>query len=181
MPRKSSGRKMKKNLIFSLMFIALYLLSLAAVAAQSLTLIPEKPLAPDFNLTDMDGELRTLKDYRGKPVIINFWATWCPPCRAELPSMNRGWNKIKDEGIAMLAVNVGEDEETIFMFMGDYPIEFGLLLDRSGEIVKQWPVKGLPTTFVLDPEGRIVYRAIGGREWDSDILLDMVRGLKTTR
>jgi len=170
---------MKKNIIPIVLSVALFLFSIAAPAKQTLTLIPDKPQAADFELKDMDGELRTLADYQGKPLIINFWATWCPPCRAELPSMNRGWEKIKDEGIAMLAVNVGEDEDTIFMFMGNYPIEFDLLLDHSGEIVKQWPVKGLPTTFVLDPEGRIVYRAIGGREWDSDTLLDMVRGLKS--
>ena len=168
------------NLLKQFLFILLFFSS-ALHAAQSLTPMPDKPLAPDFKLADMDGELRTLASYRGKPLIINFWATWCPPCRAELPSMNRGWNKIKDQGIAMLAVNVGEDEETIFMFTGDYPIEFDLLLDRSGDTIKEWPVKGLPTTFVLDPQGRIVYRAIGGREWDADSLLDKVRELKTPR
>lgn len=139
----------------------------------------DKPIpAPDFSLVDMDGETHTLASYKGKPLIINFWATWCPPCRAELPSMNRGWAKIKDEGIAMVAVNVGEDEDTIFAFSGDYPIDFTVLLDKSGEIINKWPIKGLPTTFVLDKQGKLVYRAIGGREWDSDELLNIVRDLK---
>ena len=141
------------------------------------TLNPATP-APDFTLTDMDGETHTLASYQGKPVIINFWATWCPPCRAELPSMNRAWKKIKDEGIEMLAVNVGESEDTIFAFMGDYPIDFTVLLDESGEIINNWPIRGLPTTFVLDKQGNLVYRAIGGREWDSDELLNIVRQLK---
>jgi len=92
--------------------------------------------------------------------------------------MNRGWAKIKDQGIAMIAINVGEDEETIFSFMGDYPIDFQVLLDQSGQTIQRWPIKGLPTTFVIDPEGRLVYRAIGGREWDADELLDLVRKLK---
>ncbi|MBG7610365.1 MAG: redoxin domain-containing protein, partial [Anaerolineae bacterium] len=69
-------------------------------------------------------------------------------------------------------------EDTIFAFTGDYPIDFDLLLDTSGEIIAKWPIKGLPTTFVLDADGRLVYRAIGGREWDSDELLDKVRALK---
>lgn len=138
----------------------------------------EKPVtAPDFTLPDMDGEIHSLASYKGNPVIINFWATWCPPCRAELPSMNRGWSKIKDEGIAMIAVNVGESEDTIFAFTGDYPIDFTVLLDESGAVSNQWPIKGLPTTFVLDKEGKVVYRAIGGREWDSDELLNAVREL----
>ena len=126
----------------------------------------------------MEGVKHNIRDYRGKPVIINFWATWCPPCRRELPSMNRAWKKIKEEGIVMIAVDVGEDEDTIFTFMGDYPIDFTVLLDSSGEISANWPVVGLPTTFVLDNQGRLVYQAIGGREWDEDSLLDKVRALK---
>lgn len=134
--------------------------------------------APAFSLPDMDGKKHTLSRHKGKPVIINFWATWCPPCRAELPAMNRGWAKIKDEGIEMIAINVGESEDTIFEFMGDHPIDFTVLLDESGEIINKWPVKGLPTTFILDKEGNLVYRAVGGREWDSDELLDVARALK---
>lgn len=152
--------------------------SLNSETSPLLTTLNPAIAAPDFTLTDMDGETHSLASYKGKPVIINFWATWCPPCRAELPSMNRAWKKIKDEGIEMLAVNVGEDEDTIFAFMGNYPIDFTVLLDESGKIINNWPIKGLPTTFVLDKDGKLVYRAIGGREWDSDTLLDMVRKLK---
>ena len=93
--------------------------------------------------------------------------------------MNRAWEKVKDDNIVMLAINVGEDEDTIFSFLGDNPIDFTVLLDESGKMIKTWPVRGLPTTFVLDSEGRLVYQAIGGREWDSDSLLEKVRALKT--
>lgn len=93
--------------------------------------------------------------------------------------MNRAWNKVKDDGISMIAINVGEDEDTIFEFTADYPIEFDVLLDQSGDIINQWPVRGLPTTFVVSPDGYLAYRAIGGREWDNDELLDKVRALKT--
>jgi len=153
-------------------------ISLPALAEESLTELTDKPLAKAFELMDMDGNKVKLSDFLGKPVIINFWATWCPPCRAELPSMNRAWTKVKDKGVAMLAINVGEDEETIFSFMADYPIEFKVLLDQTGDIVSQWPIKGLPTTFVLDPQGRLFYRAIGGREWDSEELIKQVLALK---
>jgi len=139
----------------------------------------EKKPAPNFTLQDMDGESHSLSDYQGKIVIINFWATWCPPCRAELPSMNRAWKKVKDDNIEMLAINVGEGEDTIFTFLGDNPIDFPVLLDETGDMIKTWPVRGLPTTFVLDSEGRLVYQAIGGREWDSDALLEKVRMLGT--
>ncbi len=77
----------------------------------------------------------------------------------------------------MIAVNVGEDEDTIFSFTGDYPIDFQVLLDQSGQIIEQWPIKGLPTSFVINPDGLLIYRAIGGREWDSDKILGLVRAL----
>lgn len=147
-------------------------------AEQTLTAIPGKILAPEFVLQDTEGKTHRLTDYRGKPVIINFWTTWCPPCREELPSMNRAWHKLEKEGIAMLALNMGEDEDTIFIFSADYPTDFPILMDQSGEVIEQWPVKGLPTTYVIAPDGTIAYRAIGSREWDDTKLLDVIRALK---
>jgi peroxiredoxin len=149
-----------------------------AVADQTLAPVPGRPPAPDFTLPDTAGKPHRLSDYRGRPVIINFWATWCPPCREEIPSMNRAWRVLREEGVAMLAVNVGEDEDTIFVFTADYPADFPLLLDRSGEVIGQWPVKGLPTSYVIAPDGTLAYRAIGGRVWDDEELLEMIRGLK---
>ena len=90
--------------------------------------------------------------------------------------MNRAWSKVKD-AVSMLAINVGEDEDTIFIFSADYPIDFPVLLDRSGDVIREWPVKGLPTTFVLDREGNIRYMAVGAREWDDDALLEIVKSL----
>jgi peroxiredoxin len=147
-------------------------------AEQTLTEIPAGVLAPDFELMDTEGKLHRLSDYRGRPVIINFWTTWCPPCREEIPSMNRAWQILEQEGIAMLAINMGEDEDTIFIFTADYPADFPMLMDRSGEVIAEWPVKGLPTTYVVAPDGTIVYRAIGSREWDDVGLLDRVRALR---
>jgi peroxiredoxin len=147
-------------------------------AADTLTRITGDVPAPDFILQDTNGRTHRLSDYRGKPVIINFWTTWCPPCREELPSMNRAWHQLEHEDIAMLAINMGEDEDTIFIFSADYPTDFPILMDQSGEVIEQWPVKGLPTTYVVAPDGTIAYRAIGSREWDDKMLLDKVRALK---
>ena len=92
--------------------------------------------------------------------------------------MQRAWEQLEKEGILMLGIDVGEDEDTIFQFTASYPVEFPLLMDSDSSVINQWPVRGLPTTFVVDPEGRIVYRAIGGREWDDPALLSLVRALK---
>ena len=153
-------------------------LSVNARGGESLTSIGPGVVAPDFVLSDTNGKQHRLSDYRGKPVIINFWTTWCPPCREELPSMNRAWHQLEQEGIAMLAINMGEDEDTIFVFSADYPTDFPILMDLSGEVIEQWPVKGLPTTYIVAPDGSLAYRAIGSREWDDKSLLDKVRALK---
>lgn len=134
--------------------------------------------APDFELVDLDGALHRLSDYRGKVVVLNFWATWCPPCRYEMPSMQRGWERVRDEDIVFLGVNIGEDTDTVFTFLADYPVEFPLLFDEKAAVIEAYPVTGLPTTYIIDPAGRITHRAVGSREWDDAGLLAELRALR---
>ncbi len=160
---------------------AVLLLPLSAGAAslpQTLTAVEDRPPAPDFSLQDIDGNVYRLSELRGQPVIINFWATWCPPCREEMPSMQRAWEQLQKQGVMMLAINVGESADTVFQFLANYPVEFPLLLDADSDVATGWPVRGLPSTYVVDPEGRIVYSAIGGREWDDPKLLEPVLALR---
>ena len=171
---------MKPATLFVLVF-ALMLLQVARADStpQTMTAVPDKPVAPDFALKDADGKLHRLSESRGKVVMVNFWATWCPPCRREMPSMQRAWEKLQGGNFEMYAVNVGEDEDTIFGFTFSTGVEltFPILLDRDAHIIKAWPVVALPTSFVIDPQGRIVYRAVGGREWDDPQLLRQIRKL----
>ena len=165
-----------------LITLMLCVVTAAGVAAersdQSLTAVEGRPPAPELDLLDMEGVRHRMADYRGKVVIVNFWATWCPPCREEMPSMQRAYEQLREEGIEMLAVNIGENEDIIFAFTANYPVEFPLLLDLDSATIQNWPVRGLPTTFVVDPQGRLAYRAIGGRAWDDPDLLAPVRRLK---
>ena len=147
-------------------------------ADQSLTPVAERPAAPDFDLKDPDDRPQRLADYRGKAVILNFWANWCPPCREEMPSMQRAHEAVADDGIAVIAINVGEDADTINQFLADTPVAFPLPMDLDSRVVQSYPVRGLPTTFVIDPEGRLIYVATGEREWDDPKILDQVRALK---
>ena len=140
--------------------------------------IQHKPMAPKFSLPDMQDKPRELTDYLGKPVIISFWATWCPPCRKEIPYFNRAWEKLKNDGIEMLFVNINEGKETIEAYTKDHPIKLKILRDEGAGQLKNWNMTGLPTTFILDPEGRVVYQAMGERAWDSDEILDKVRALR---
>jgi peroxiredoxin len=145
---------------------------------QALTPIPERPTAPEFDLKDPKDQPHRLSDYRGKTVILNFWATWCPPCREEMPSMQRAHEAVSGDGIAVVAINVGDDADTILSFLADNPVDFPLPMDLDSKVVQTYPVMGLPTTFVIDPDGRLAYVATGGREWDDPKLLDQVRALQ---
>lgn len=162
-----------------MMLVVLWMIgSGLALAGKGLTALVDRPVAPDFVLEDLSGKIHRLADYRGKVVMINFWATWCPPCRAEMPSLQRAWDRLHPEGIELLAVNVGEDENQMFISGADGEYRFPILLDRDRAVLKLWPVRGLPTTLVVDKQGRIVYTALGGREWDAPEVLAEIRALK---
>lgn len=171
---------MKRPVLNLIAASLIHLVFTSVYAGDRLTLTPlaDRPIAPAFSLQDIEGKTHQLSDYRGKVVVVNFWATWCPPCREEMPSMQRAWEStLKKEDIPLLAINVGEDEETIFAFTGNYPVDFPLLMDLDSNVINSWPVRGLPTTFIVDKEGRIAYRAIGGRSWDDEKLLAAIRAL----
>jgi len=149
----------------------------AGRTAETLPPVAKPFRAPDFELAGEDGRRYQLSSFRGKLVVLNFWATWCPPCRYEMPSMERARQKVAGEDIVILAVNVGEDEETVFAFLARYPVEFPLLLDRDAAVIKQYPVVGLPTTYIISPDGNVTHRAVGSREWDDPAILDQLRSL----
>ena len=144
---------------------------------QGLKPLPDRPEAPAFDLEDPAKRPQRLADYKGRPLILNFWATWCPPCRKEMPSMQRAHEALAAEGISVVAINVGEDAGTVEQFQSEYPVDFPLPMDLDMQVVQRYPVKGLPTTFVIDSEGRLAYVATGEREWDDPALLEQVRAL----
>ena len=131
--------------------------------------VPGHPVAPKFKLLNMDGKQVDLGKLRGQVVLVNFWATWCPPCRREMPSLQRLWLKLGKSKLQIVAVNVGEDADTALGYMGtlDTSPTFPIVFDKDSAVLRAWPVKGLPTTFVIDRKGHIIYRAIGGRDFDS--------------
>jgi len=135
--------------------------------AHTLTMQAPKP-APALKLKDLNGKPHDLAQLKGKVVLINFWATWCPPCRREMPSMERLAQTFKGRPFVVLAVNVGEDPDTIEAFNSqlDTVPTFPILLDTRSRTMQGWKVAGLPTTFLVDRQGRIVASAIGGREFD---------------
>lgn len=135
--------------------------------------------APALILKDIDGQLHDLARLKGKVVLVNFWATWCPPCRREMPSMDRLAHKLAGTSFVVLAVDIGEDADTIHHFIDqlDTPPSFPILLDPSARIMQTWNISGLPTTYLIDQQGRIAYTAVGGREYDHPAIEQLVRAL----
>lgn len=133
-----------------------------------LTAVDKAAPAPNLRLQNMDEEIIDLKDLQGKVVVINFWATWCPPCRREMGSLERLHQATKDKGVEVLAVNIGEDVDTVFSFLGtiEPSPEFQMIFDPEAVSMNNWKIRGLPTTYVINPDGTIAYRAVGGREFD---------------
>lgn len=146
--------------------------------AHSLTQQALKP-APALKLPDLDGKPHDLAKLRGKVVLVNFWATWCPPCRREMPSMERLSQALSKEPFVVLAVDVGEDSDTIEAFASQLDVTptFPILLDADSRAMTAWKVGGLPTTFLVDKQGRVVASAIGGREFDHPEMIESIRRL----
>ncbi|MDN3450001.1 redoxin domain-containing protein [Planococcus sp. APC 3906] len=120
-------------------------------------------LAPDFELMTMDGQTVRLSDYRGQRVFINFWATWCPPCRAEMPDMQQLYEE-QDVPVEILAVNLTASEqsqENIATFVEDFGLSFPILLDTNSETANKYKVKAVPASYMIDTTGRIAFVAPG--------------------
>ena len=123
---------------------------------------------PALALPDLAGRAHALEDYRGKVVLVNFWATWCEPCRAEMPSIGKLRASLAGQPFEVLAVNVGEPESRIQRFMEQVPMPFPVLLDRDNAATKAWRARVLPMSFLVGADGRVRYLVIGEYDWTQD-------------
>jgi len=151
------------------------LIALLAFAAASLAqaqagaqLRPWSGATPPLALQTLDGRPVRLQDYRGKVLLVNFWATWCEPCREEMPSMNKLRAALEGRPFEVLAVNFGEAEPRIRRFLEQVPLDFPVLLDRESAVAKSWRVRVLPASFLVGPDGRIRYSVIGEFDWSQE-------------
>jgi len=132
-----------------------------------LHLLMEKVSPRDFSLSLLERETRSLGSYRGKVVFLNFWATWCGPCRVEMPSMEALYNKFSDKGLEILAVNCGEDQATVRSFIENEGFSFPVLLDLDGKVTFSYGIQAIPTTYLIDRDGMIISRLVGSIDWNT--------------
>lgn len=161
-------------------------LAIAAFAvALGLKILPQIRLvgvgsrAPDFHAVDLaTGQPRTLADYRGKVLLVNIWATWCEPCRVEMPALERLYHLVPDSGFRLVSVSIDKgDTSTVTAFAREFGLTFPILQNKSGDIQDLYQTTGVPESFVVDRNGVIIKKVIGPAQWDGPVNVDLIRSL----
>ncbi|MBG6232807.1 thiol-disulfide isomerase/thioredoxin [Labrenzia sp. EL_208] len=135
----------------------------------------------ELNIPDLAGKVHQLEDYRGKTVVVSFWATWCPPCRKEMPTLARLGQQLGTDDYAVLAVNIGDRQDKIEAFLGEIEHDgMSILLDNDKEMPAKWFLRGLPVTYIIDPQGKVALGAIGERVWDAPEMISGIRAVGGT-
>ena len=175
------------NLPFTSIKLVFFIVTLLlSTSIKSDTTYPKPPFgirhydmgnAHNFTLPDIDGEEVTLSSLKGHWVFLHFWASWCGPCREEMPAIQQLADIFKDKKFAIIMINTAEDEDTIFEFLSAIDVELNSLMDVDGTVTETWKPRGLPTTFLINPKGKIKYQAIGGREWDNPEYIKFIKQL----
>ena len=169
--QEASGRvsQVRRRLIVMVAGFAILALAFGVVWLQSAKYEPLTVgmVAPDFSLPDMEGKTRRLSDYRGKVVFLNFWATWCKPCKEEMPSMQILWDNFRSEDFVMLAVSMDRvtTKKDISPFVENLRLTFPVLTDSWGQTDKRYKLMGVPETYLIDQKGILREKVIGPRDW----------------
>ena len=174
------------NNIIWMVFISVLLLAPAAGYAEhdsfgKMGVVPPKisQSAPDFLVRNLKGKMVKLSDFKGKVLLLNFWATWCGACIEEMASMQNLYTALQAEGVEVLAVSIDRwNEDRIQEYVKDKNLTFPVLLDQNQEVRKKYHVMGLPTSYLVDGEGKIRGFASGARDWDSQDSKEMMMSLK---
>jgi thiol-disulfide isomerase/thioredoxin len=133
--------------------------------------------APALKLDNLDGEAYDLADSRGHWVFVHFWASWCGPCRKEMPTIQAIYPEFDPARLEIVVINTAESEDTVFAFLAGVAPDLTPLMDSDGLVTERWQPRGLPSTYFVDPDGKLQYLALGGRPWDTPDYLNFLRGI----
>ena len=147
------------------------------LAAMKIARVPPGTVAVPFELKSLDGNSVQLADMKGKVIVVNFWATWCGPCKEEMPAFERLRQKLDPERFALLTITTDLQREGIRQFLSSLHVQVPVLFDEHQEVSQAYLVRALPTTVLIDGRGNVVGRAVGPREWDSSQSVHLLQSL----
>lgn len=170
-------------MIAGVVMTAVFGIALAIKLRPQLNLIEVGSTAPDFDAVQLPtGRPVQIEDYRGKVVLLNIWATWCPPCKVEMPSMESLSHKLAGTDFRLVAVSVDEDDSSVVnKFVKDMGLTFEILHNRDGSIRRIYQTTGVPESFVIDRDGVIVKKVIGAADWNAPVNENLIRRLLDAR
>jgi len=137
--------------------------------------MPNHEQAPSFNLVGLDHKMHSLEEYNGKFLLVNFWATWCHPCKVEMPTLEMAFKSIDHKNFSVIGIHVGPDESNINEYLKLNPVSFPILIDMDLEM--NWGVPGLPTTYLIGPKGEMLYRVVGKRDFSNPDMINFLKNI----
>lgn len=164
---KSSALREAKGFVFLVILGLIFAGSESVISANLLQSYINPKLLPEFSLYDLEGKLIKIADYKGKVILLNFWATWCPNCRQEAPSLEKLYDQFKTKDLMIFRINAKESKETIHKYLEKNPSKITILLDEKNKVGNLMGVWAHPTSFLVDHQGKIRYRAMGVVDWSS--------------
>jgi thiol-disulfide isomerase/thioredoxin len=170
----------RHTLTRAVVYVSLMFVSLPSIAADTLPkglLVLDGREAPPLVLNNLDGEPWDISQSRGHWLFVHFWATWCGPCRKEMPTIQTIFQQFDPSQLEIVLINTAESEVPVFTFLAEVAPDITPLMDRDGLVTEQWQPRGLPATFFVDPAGRLQYLALGGRPWDTPEYLAFLQRL----
>ncbi len=166
---KKRKRSIIRGIILVLLVVAIGYTIYSSVTKEKVEVITKRGPAPDFELVGLDGKTYRLSDYKGEGVFLNFWGTWCEPCKREMPAMDRQYEVFKDQGVNLLTVNIAQSEFEVENFLNNLGVDFPTVIDKTKDVMTAYNIRPLPTTILISPDGK-VKDIITGEMSEADIV-----------
>jgi len=152
---KKKKRTILRSVILVVLVAAIVYTVYSSATKDKVEVLQEGAEAPNFELVDLNGETHRLSDYEGQGVFLNFWGTWCEPCKKEMPAMDRQYATYKDQGVHVLAVNIAQSDFEVQNFVDTYGLSFPVVIDKTKSVMTAYNINPLPTTMLISPEGKV--------------------------
>lgn len=153
--QKKRKRMIVRSIILAVLVAAIGYTIYITATGGSKQIVKEGDQAPDFVLTDLNGQKHQLSNYKGQGVLLNFWGTWCPPCKEEMPALNKAYQAFENKGVQVISINIAQSDFEVRDFVSSYGLDFPMTIDKTKSVMRAYNVDQLPATFLIDSTGKV--------------------------